>query len=216
MTKSIVTERINEIFRELNISVSDFAKKLNISRQAVYGLFKGANPSSETVERLANITGYSSDYILGRSVTSSLPSNVSNIYPLEAPIRLPLYGEIAAGQPINTNQSPTDEWVFEDPLYGDGNHFVLKVVGNSMEPDIPNGALAVIRHQNYADKGQIVAVVIDGECATLKRYIPQDNGTVLFQANNPNAQSYVVTKEQCELGEVRIIGILRETKKRYY
>ena len=184
MTKSIVTERINEIFRELNISVSDFAKKLNISRQAVYGLFKGANPSSETVERLANITGYSSDYILGRSVTSSLPSNVSNIYPLEAPIRLPLYGEIAAGQPINTNQSPTDEWVFEDPLYGDGNHFVLKVVGNSMEPDIPNGALAVIRHQNYADKGQIVAVVIDGECATLKRYIPQDNGTVLFQANN--------------------------------
>ena len=216
MTKSIVTERINEIFRELNISVSDFAKKLNISRQAVYGLFKGANPSSETVERLANITGYSSDYILGRSVTSSLPSNVSNIYPLEAPIRLPLYGEIAAGQPINTNQSPTDEWVFEDPLYGDGNHFVLKVVGNSMEPDIPNGALAVIRHQNYADKGQIVAVVIDGECATLKRYIPQDNGTVLFQANNPNAQSYVVTQEQCELGEGRIIGILRETKKRYY
>ena len=216
MTKSIVTERINEIFRELNISVSDFAKKLNISRQAVYGLFKGANPSSETVERLANITGYSSDYILGRSVTSSLPSNVSNIYPLEAPIRLPLYGEIAAGQPINTNQSPTDEWVFEDPLYGDGNHFVLKVVGNSMEPDIPNGALAVIRHQNYADKGQIVAVVIDGECATLKRYIPQDNGTVLFQANNPNAQSYVVTQEQCELGEVRIIGILRETNKRYY
>ena len=216
MTKSIVTERINEIFRELNISVSDFAKKLNISRQAVYGLFKGANPSSETVERLANITGYSSDYILGRSVTSSLPSNVSNIYPLEAPIRLPLYGEIAAGQPINTNQSPTDEWVFEDPLYGDGNHFVLKVVGNSMGPDIPNGALAVIRHQNYADKGQIVAVVIDGECATLKRYIPQDNGTVLFQANNPNAQSYVVTQEQCELGEVRIIGILRETKKRYY
>ena len=216
MTKSIVTERINEIFRELNISVSDFAKKLNISRQAVYGLFKGANPSSETVERLANITGYSSDYILGRSVTSSLPSNVSNIYPLEAPIRLPLYGEIAAGQPINTNQSPTDEWVFEDPLYGDGNHFVLKVVGNSMEPDIPNGALAVIRHQNYADKGQIVAVVIDGECATLKRYIPQDNGTVLFQANNPNAQSYVVTQEQCELGEVRIISILRETKKRYY
>ena len=216
MTKSIVTERINEIFRELNISVSDFAKKLNISRQAVYGLFKGANPSSETVERLANITGYSSDYILGRSVTSSLPSNVSNIYPLEAPIRLPLYGEIAAGQPINTNQSPTDEWVFEDPLYGDGNHFVLKVVGNSMESDIPNGALAVIRHQNYADKGQIVAVVIDGECATLKRYIPQDNGTVLFQANNPNAQSYVVTQEQCELGEVRIIGILRETKKRYY
>ena len=165
---------------------------------------------------MANITGYSSDYILGRSVTSSLPSNVSNIYPLEAPIRLPLYGEIAAGQPINTNQSPTDEWVFEDPLYGDGNHFVLKVVGNSMEPDIPNGALAVIRHQNYADKGQIVAVVIDGECATLKRYIPQDNGTVLFQANNPNAQSYVVTQEQCELGEVRIIGILRETKRRYY
>lgn len=190
---------------------------LGISQQA-YATYENdvANPPVDILNKLAEYFGVTTDYLLGRSITSTLPSNVSNVYPLEAPIRLPLYGEIAAGQPINTDQSPTNEWVFEDPLYGDGNHFVLKVVGNSMEPDITNGSLAIIRHQDYAEKGQIVAVIIDGDCATLKRYIPQDNGTILFQANNPTAQSYVVTKEQCELGEVRIIGILRETKKRYY
>ena len=199
------------------ITQQQLADVVCVDKTSVSKWESGANYPNQNIQlALAEFFGVSVDYLLGRSVTSTLPSNVTNIYPLEAPIRLPMYGEIAAGQPINTNQSPTDEWVFEDPVYGDGNHFVLKVSGNSMEPDIPSGSLAIIRHQDFAEKGQIVAVVIDGENATLKRYIPQDNGTILFQANNPNAQSYVVTKEQCELGDVRIIGILRETKRRYY
>lgn len=209
--------RIKELRKEKGIKQIELCKVLGISQGNLSNWENGVyEPDKTSLLKMADYFGVSVDYLLGRSVTSSLPSNVSNIYPLEAPIRLPLYGEIAAGQPVNTNQSPTDEWVFEDPVYGDGNHFVLKVIGNSMEPEIPNGSLAIIRHQDYAEKGQIVAVVIDGECATLKRYMPQDNGTILFQANNPTAQSYVVTKEQCALGEVRIIGILRETKKRYY
>lgn len=209
--------RIKELRKEKGIKQIELCKVLGISQGNLSNWENGVyEPDKTSLLKMADYFGVSVDYLLGRSVTSSLPSNVSNIYPLEAPIRLPLYGEIAAGQPVNTNQSPTDEWVFEDPVYGDGNHFVLKVIGNSMEPEIPSGSLAIIRHQDYAEKGQIVAVVIDGECATLKRYMPQDNGTILFQANNPTAQSYVVTKEQCDLGEVRIIGILRETKKRYY
>lgn len=208
---------LRELRKQKSKTQAQMGAMLGISQQAYATYENGvANPPVDILNKMAEYFGVSVDYLLGRSVTSALPSNVSNIYPLETPIRLPLYGEIAAGQPINANQSPTDEWVFEDPVYGDGNHFVLKVVGNSMEPDIPNGALAIIRHQDYAEKGQIVAVIIDGDYATLKRYIPQDNGTILFQANNPNAQSYVVTKEQCELGEVRIVGILRETKKKYY
>ncbi|MBD5092358.1 MAG: helix-turn-helix domain-containing protein [Clostridiales bacterium] len=209
--------RIKQLRKEKGIKQIELCKVLGISQGNLSNWENGVyEPDKNSLVKMAEFFGVSVDYLLGRSVTSSLPSNVTNIYPLEAPIRLPMYGEIAAGQPINTNQSPTDEWVFEDPVYGDGNHFVLKVSGNSMEPDIPSGSLAIIRHQDFAEKGQIVAVVIDGENATLKRYIPQDNGTILFQANNPNAQSYVVTKEQCELGEVRIIGILRETKRRYY
>lgn len=209
--------RLKEIRKSKRLTQQEVANYIGISQNNYsYWENEKVKIDNESIKRLADYFGVSVDYLLGRSVTSSLPSNVSNIYPLDAPIRLPLYGEIAAGQPVNTNQSPTDEWVFEDPVYGDGNHFVLKVIGNSMEPEIPNGSLAIIRHQDYAEKGQIVAVVIDGECATLKRYMPQDNGTILFQATNPTAQSYVVTKEQCGLGEVRIIGILRETKKRYY
>ncbi len=212
-----MNNRIKELREQKHISQAELARLVGVVRSAMCQYENGTRQIPDSTKIfLADYFGVSVDYLLGRSVTSALPSNVSNIYPLETPIRLPLYGEIAAGQPINANQSPTDEWVFEDPVYGDGNHFVLKVVGNSMEPDIPNGALAIIRHQDYAEKGQIVAVIIDGDYATLKRYIPQDNGTILFQANNPNAQSYVVTKEQCELGEVRIVGILRETKKKYY
>lgn len=208
MTKSIVTDRINEIFRELDMSVSDFAKKLNISRQAVYGLFKGANPSSDTVERLANLTGYSSDYILGRD---AIP-NYRNIYPLEPYIKLPIFGEIRAGTPINMEQGETGEWEYADASYGDGQHFMLRVNGNSMSPTIPDGSIAIIRVQDYAEPRQIVAFAMDGEYATLKRYYPQPDGSILLRGDNPEADSYLITKDQIQNGEAHILGIVRSYK----
>ena len=84
-----------------------------------------------------------------------------------------------------------------------------------MYPDIVNGSYAIIRCQNYAQPNQIVAVCLEDNSATLKKYVPQPNGIVIFQPINPTYQPIVVTKKQMENGEAIIIGVLREVKRKF-
>lgn len=214
------TKNDSNIFKQCRVlkgyTQNTVAQFLNIDRSTVSKWESGAAmPDQSLLSKIADLYNVSIDYLLGRSLTSTLPS-ASNVYPLDAPIKLPIYGEIRAGTPIYTDQSPTDEWVYEDATYSDGNHFVLRVVGSSMEPEIKEGALAIIRHQNFANKGQIVACLLDGDVATLKQYMPQANGSVLLKAFNPEAESYVITEEQLKNNYFKIIGVVREIKRKYY
>lgn len=127
-------------------------------------------------------------------------------------IKLPILGEIRAGNPIFMDQGEYDDWDYADDKYGDGEHFMLRVRGCSMVPTIPENSIAIIRRQTYAEKGQIAAVIFDGETATLKRCFPQSDGSVLFRGDNPEAESYLIKPEQFENGEVKILGVLREYK----
>lgn len=130
-----------------------------------------------------------------------------NTFPLAEPIKLPILGEIKAGRPISTEQGNIVEWEFSDEEYADGEHFMLNVIGDSMSPTVPNGSIAIIRAQNFAEKGQVVAFALDGDYATLKRIYPQPNGSILLRGDNPEAESYTITKEDLENGYAHIIGV---------
>lgn len=202
--------------KEKNLTLRELASEFGIA-ESTLSLYENAKrqPDFDTLKNFAEYFGVSVDYLLGRSVTRFTPP-VENVYDLETPIKLPVYGEIHAGQPVCTDQSAAEEWIFEDPAYGDGNHFALKVSGDSMEPEIKDGSLAIIRYQDFAQKGQIVACCVDGDYATLKRYFPQPDGSVLLRADNPEAESYIVKPEQFKIGYARILGVLREIKRKYY
>lgn len=209
-------ENLKLLRKERKLTLKELASRMGVA-ESTLSLYENGKrkPDFDTLNKFAEYFGVSVDYLLGRSVTRNIPP-YENLYTLDAPIKLPVYGEISAGRPICTDQTPPDEWVYEDSAYGDGNHFALRVAGNSMEPEIKNGSLAIIRNQDYASKGQIVACCIDGDCATLKRYFPQPDGSVLLHADNPEAESYLITPEQFRMGYARILGVLREVKRKYY
>ena len=206
-----MNNNLKEIRKSRHITQEEMAKKLGVSYNQYFRYEKGTSDlSTDILVKLANILQCSTDEILG--VTTK---TIVNAFPLDKPIILPVYGEIAAGTPINTEQSPTGEYIYEDQVYGDGNHIVLRVIGDSMYPDIVNGSYAIIRCQNYAQPNQIVAVCLEDNSATLKKYVPQPNGIVIFQPINPSYQPIVVTKKQMENGEAIIIGVLREVKRKF-
>ena len=203
--------RLKELRKAKGYTQKDIAEQLDVSLVTVGSWESGASKMSEEhIVKLAKFLKCSVDELLG------VPTRkLVNAFPLEKPIMLPVYGEIAAGVPINTNQSPTGEYIYEDQTYGDGKHIVLRVEGDSMYPDIVDGSYAIIRCQNYAQPNQIVAVCIDKETATLKKYVPQKNGTVIFQPINPKYTPYVFTAKQMENGDAIILGILREVKRKF-
>ena len=97
---------------------------------------------------------------------------------------VPLVGRIAAGGPILAEQNVEELFPLPASLVGEGELFMLKVVGDSMiNAAICDGDYVVIRSQKDANKGEIVAAMIDGE-ATVKT-LSQKNGQIwLLPAND--------------------------------
>ena len=113
--------------------------------------------------------------------------------------KIPLLGEIAAGQPIFASEqyecySPADDY---------GADFCLRVHGYSMVgAGIQDGTVVFILKQEDVDDGDIAAVLIDDE-ATLKRvYHSADSITLV--AENPKYKPLVYTKKQSK--NIRILG----------
>ena len=103
---------------------------------------------------------------------------------MPAPTYVPVLGRIAAGGPILAEEAVEDVFPLPRELVGDGEHFLLRVVGESMvDAAICDGDWVVIRQQNVADNGDIVAAMIDGE-ATVKTFKRAD-GHVWLMPHNP-------------------------------
>ncbi len=98
---------------------------------------------------------------------------------------VPLVGRIAAGTPITAEQHVDDVMRLPERLTGTGNLFMLEVHGDSMiDAAICDGDFVVVRKQNTAQNGDIVAALLDDE-ATVKTF-RKDNGHVWLMPHNPS------------------------------
>ena len=97
---------------------------------------------------------------------------------------VPLVGRIAAGGPILAEQNVEELFPLPASLVGEGELFMLKVVGDSMiNAAICDGDYVVIRSQKDCNKGEIVAAMIDGD-ATVKTFTKKDGHIWLMPAND--------------------------------
>ena len=97
---------------------------------------------------------------------------------------VPLVGRIAAGVPITAEQQVEEVFPLPRQLVGKGELFMLKVVGESMiDAAICDGDWVVVRTQNDAENGEIVAAMLDGE-ATVKVFRQRDGHTWLLPRNS--------------------------------
>lgn len=96
---------------------------------------------------------------------------------------VPVVGRIAAGGPILAEERVEDVFPLPRQLVGEGNLFLLKVVGDSMvEAAICDGDWVVVRQQPTADNGDIVAALLDNE-ATVKTFKRRDGHVWLMPHN---------------------------------
>src|SRR5690606_24303658 len=95
-----------------------------------------------------------------------------------------LVGRIAAGGPVLADQAVEDVMALPRQLTGAGDLFMLQVAGDSMiDAAICDGDWVVVRRQDSADEGDIVAALLDEE-ATVKTLRRRD-GHVWLMPHNP-------------------------------
>lgn len=118
---------------------------------------------------------------------------------------VPVVGRIAAGGPILAEQAVEDVFPLPRQLVGEGELFLLKVVGDSMvDAAICDGDWVVVRRQPVAENGEIVAAMLDGE-ATVKT-LKRTDGHVWLLPQNP-AYSPIDGDLAQVLG--RVVSVLR-------
>ena len=120
---------------------------------------------------------------------------------------VPLVGRIAAGAPTLAAENVEEVFPLPEELVGDGTLFMLSVKGDSMiRAGILDGDYVVVRQQPTARHGEIVAALIDGEEATVKRF-GQKGDKIVLMPENPA----LLPKEYSEGVEIlgRVVTVLR-------
>lgn len=97
---------------------------------------------------------------------------------------IPLVGRIAAGSPTQALEEIEDVLPLPASIVGDGTFFMLRVKGESMQnAGIRDGDYVVIRKQDDATSGEIVAALLEDE-ATVKTLVRKDGKTILRPEND--------------------------------
>lgn len=125
-------------------------------------------------------------------------------------VELPLLGTVAAGYPIESIEANETYAVPDAMINRGGNHYVLRVRGNSMiDEQIRDGDFVVVNERQRADNGEMVIAMLNGNSATVKKYYRERDGRIRLQpANETMAPIYVHENDIAIQGIV--VGVMRK------
>lgn len=190
--------------KELGIPVDAVAAALGVSVATVYRYENGEieKVPGSVLEPLAKVLRTTPAYLMGWDESPQpvqLPSNVVPISPMN---KVPLVGQIACGTPILAEENISDYVDLPGHIRAD---FALTCKGESMiGAGIRDGDIVYIRQQAEVENGQIAAVMVGDEEATLKRFYRED-GVVQLVSENPSIPPKVFIGET--ISQIRVVGL---------
>ena len=114
-----------------------------------------------------------------------------------------LVGDIACGNPSEAIENIEECYALPTALFGEGELFMLRAYGDSMiDVGIRENDLVVLKQQNTAEDGEIVAALVNGE-STLKR-IYHKGRKVVLHPENKTMSDIIVDAEDCLIQGVLI------------
>lgn len=218
--KRVIVSNIKKLLKKNNMTQSDLAEKIEIAKSTMSDYMNyRAKPSSGVLEKIAGVFGVSKadiDTTYKNTYADILDDKLQLVSKTNELVqqylttkssnnKIPIIGKIAAGQPIEAIEEIVD-YIY--PAY-DIKHpeeiFGLVVNGESMNRIAPSGNYAILRKQQEVENGEIAAVIVNGNYATLKKVYKFTDLIVLEPCSYDDTytdQKY--TKENCE--DIKIIG----------
>ena len=124
-------------------------------------------------------------------------------------VELPLLGLVAAGRPIEAVQDQESVAVPEDMVTRGGNHYVLRVRGDSMiEEQIRDGDYVIVNSRSTASNGEMVVALVHGDSATVKKFYREGNGQVRLQPANVTMEPMYFPSNDVAVQGV-VVGVIR-------
>lgn len=199
---------IERLMAEKGVTAYRVAKDTGIAFSSFSDWKRGrSSPKPDKLALLAGYFGVSVDALLGSGgIGQDGGRRVSDNL-------VPVIGEIRAGSPIITEQTLEGYELADLPDGADPlDYFFLRIRGDSMkEIGMVEGAVVLFRKQSYADDGQIVACLVGGDMATVKRF-SRLGRRILLLPENRDYQPIELSPVDFETGDARILGVATEIK----
>lgn len=141
----------------------------------------------------------------------------SNEQPIigQTSVRIPIIGQIVAGQPIDSVEN-YDGWEeIPSSLAKTGTFFALRVHGQSMEPTMREGDIVIVRQQPNVESGDIAVVCINGTETTVKEVKESQEGITLIGHNLAVYKPQFYSNEQIQALPVVIQGKVVELHRKF-
>ena len=216
--------QIIRAYREENsMSMDSFAKASGLSKGYISQLENNVNPktgepprpSVETIRKAAKGMFMTFDEVMDNLDNDiKIVDDKPEVKIVKKAIRVPVLGNVAAGIPIEAIENVIDYEEISEELAHTGDFFALKIKGDSMEPRICDGDVVIVRKQDYAESGDLVIVLVNGDSATCKKLAKYPSGIRLIPFNQAYEPLFY-SNEEIENKPVRIIGRVVENRQKY-
>lgn len=195
--------RVSEARNKANMTQQEAADRLEMTLQGYqYYEYGKRDIKASLIRKMSDIFGVSAAYLLG------LTNDEEQEREYLKTVEIPLYGSIAAGEPIEMISNYDTYPVPEDIHDRYPKAFLLKVVGESMNRVLPNGCYALINPCDTVEHPmKAYAVCVNGFDATIKRVKVLENGYELIpDSNDPTFRPQIYDYNEPDTDPVTVIG----------
>ncbi|MEG2521289.1 MAG: XRE family transcriptional regulator [Anaerovoracaceae bacterium] len=199
-------EKIKQLRMSMGLTQEELGIKVGVKRAAINKYETGVvvNIKRSTLQKLSEIFDVPAASLLDDSETSTKVRGLS----------IPVLGSIAAGIPIDAIEDIVDYEEIDLKMASTGEFFGLQIKGSSMEPRIMEGDVVIIRQQSDVESGEVAAVLVNGDEATLKKVVKHKNGISLISFNQAFEPRFF-TMEEIESKPIKILGKVVELRGKF-
>jgi repressor LexA len=180
--------------------------------------------SAVTAQKIASYFGVSVGYLLGEEESNveraadvavrmaTDPKFAETIQ--KRGVRIPVYGNVAAGIPIEAITDIDDYEEITQEMASNGEYIALRIHGDSMSPRMTDGDIIIVRLQDDVDSGDTAVVMINGGDATCKKIKKTEDGVMLISTNPQYEPMFFSNKDIIEL-PIRVLGKVVELRAKF-
>lgn len=193
---------------------------------------KNFTPKGETLQKIADYFNVSVDYLLSENPHNSDVEELIELNKMmndpifvvdETPKikikpapknKIPVLGSVRAGHPMYAEENIIDYEEISNEMAKDGEHYALRIKGDSMTPRFIEGDVVIIKKCPIVENGEIAIVMVGNDEATIKKFYKTAVGVQLV-ATNPNFPAMTFTPEEVDTLPVSVIGKVVELRARF-
>ncbi len=197
--------QLRQLRKRANYTQGDLAKLLSVSRSTI-SMWE-CNTRMPDYQMLIELCS-----IFNVTLSELLEEEQNKKKRIKVPVFSMLSGEYSLYETTGDYEVVYEE--IDEAMAQSGTHFAVRVKENSMEPNIQNGDLVIVREEQIIESDTLVLVTVGNCCATVRKVKSGLNGIVLIPFN-PDFEIQCFTVEEMLQKQVNIIGKVVELRRKF-